>query len=62
MDERLCKIQNAIVLTLNDNKKQDLVPSVNSWKLMKEMVEVLTLFKTSTELISGDKYPTICYI
>ena len=29
---------------------------------MNEMVDFLTLFKTTTELISGDKYPTICYI
>ena len=29
---------------------------------MNEMVDVLFIFKTTTELISGDKYPTICYI
>ena len=62
MIERLCIIHNAIVLTLSDCKRQDLVPSVDDWKLMGEMVDVLKLFDTTTELISGEKYPTIVYI
>ena len=62
MIERLCTIENAVTLTLNENKRQDLVPSVHNWKLMSEMVDALTLFKTTTVLISGEKYPTICYV
>ncbi|CAL4122636.1 unnamed protein product [Meganyctiphanes norvegica] len=62
MIERLCMIQNAVVLTLTDCKRQDLMPSIDDWKLMGEMVDVLKLFDTTTELISGEKYPTIVYI
>ena len=62
MIERLCVIQNAVVLTLRECTREDLVPSNNHWKLMGEMVEVLKLFETATELVSGEKYPTICYI
>ena len=60
--QRLCLLQNAVVLTLNDCKKQDLVPSIDDWKIMEEMIEVLKLFETTTVLVSGEKYPTINYI
>ena len=62
MLQRLCLLQNAIVLTLNDCKRHDLVPSIDDLKLMEEMIEVLKLFETTTVLVSGEKYPTINYI
>jgi hypothetical protein len=38
---------------------EELYPTANEWKVIKEMVELLSPFEVATRFLSGVKYPTI---
>lgn len=40
-------------------KLEELYPTVNEWKVINEIVEILSPFEQATRLLSGIKYPTI---
>jgi len=40
-------------------KLEELYPTVYEWKVLKEMIELLSPFETVTRFLSGIKYPTI---
>jgi hypothetical protein len=40
-------------------KLEKLYPTVYEWKVMKEMIEILSPFEIATWFLSGVKYPTI---
>jgi len=41
------------------DKIEELYPTVHEWKVIKEMIELLSPFEAATRLLSGVKYPTI---
>jgi hypothetical protein len=41
------------------DKIEELYPTVYEWKVIKEMIELLSPFEAATRLLSGVKYPTI---
>jgi hypothetical protein len=41
------------------DKIEELYPTVHEWKVIKEVIELLSPFEVATRLLSGVKYPTI---
>ena len=62
MLQRLQEQQAAIAATLMESKDTHLMPEGSEWKVIDQLVEVLTPFNLATETISGEKYPTISMI
>ena len=40
-------------------KLEELYPTASEWKVIKEMVNLLSLFESVTRILSGATYPTI---
>lgn len=62
MLQRLQEQQAAIAATLMESKDTHLMPEGSEWKIIDELVNVLTPFNLATETLSGEKYPTISMI
>ena len=62
MLQRLQEQQAAIAATLMESKDTHLMPEGSEWKIIDQLVEVLTPFNLATETMSGEKYPTISMI
>src|SRR4051794_9817371 len=43
-------------------KLEKLYPTINEWKIIKKVIELLTPFEIATYFLSGIKYPTIGFI
>ena len=59
MLERLVKLRIPIQVVLNHS---DLLPTQNQWKLMEQLATVLKPLKLTTELLSGEQYPTMSFV
>lgn len=62
MLERLLEQQQAICAVLLESEKRDvrlLMPSSEEFAVAQELTEILKTFHFATEVISGEKYPTI---
>ena len=64
MLQRLQEQQAAIAATLMELESKDthLMPEGSEWKVIDQLVEMLTPFNLATETMSGEKYPTISMI
>ena len=62
MLQRLQEQQAAIAATLMESKDTHLMPEGSEWKVIDQLVEILTPFNLATETMSGEKYPTISMI
>jgi len=73
--ERLILLKSAIITlkeTLlqdknNNNQKEgelleEMLPTTNEWKVIKELTELLRTFEIATRLLSGQQYPTLSLI
>lgn len=49
----------ASLIGKDGNKIEELYPTVHEWRVIKEMIELLSPFEAATRLLSGVKYPTI---
>ena len=62
MLERLLKQQQAICAVLLESEKRDvklLMPSSEEFAVAEELTHILKTFHVATEIVSGEKYPTI---
>ena len=60
---RLILLKNPLVLTLHECRKgRYLVPSNTDLEIMEKIIGVLKIFDTATEIISGEKYPTVNFM
>ena len=65
MLEILLEQQQAVCAALLESTKRDdryLMPSSNDFTVIEELVEILEPFRDATEVVSGEKYPTISII
>ena len=58
MLQRFQEQQAAIAATLMESKDTHLVPEGSEWKIIDQLLEVLTPFNVATKTMSGEKYPT----
>lgn len=59
MLERLMEQQLAIAAVLIDGTARHLMPESGEWTLIEQLVEILKPFQVATEVMSGEKYPTV---
>ena len=60
MLERLQEQQAPIAAVLVDDRShRHLVPDVQEWVLIEELITILKPFQQATEIMSGSKYPTV---
>ena len=56
---RVLEQQSAICATLIDQKRLDLMPQDNEFKILEEITKVITPFRSITSQISGEEYVTV---
>ena len=60
MASRLCEQQAAIAAVLHGKRDlHHLEPSPREWYVLEDLVKLLEPFKNATEILSGQKYPTL---
>ena len=62
MLQRLMEQQAAIAAVLVDGAVRHLMPESADWTLIEQLVEILKPFQIATEVMSGDKYPTVSIV